>query len=304
MNIAQYRLIKKFLFKILRFSLLPFFFQEFIQKKKVTILVAHDIDEFAANKIFKYLIKKYNFIALDTFIEAILLKNNKLIPKKALIFTLDDGHIGNYKIYPIIKKFKIPITIFLCAGVINTNRYYWFKYKNDEINKRSLKKISNKERLEVLEKHGFNETKEFELPQSLNKKQIEEMSETVNFQSHTLFHPILPSCTDIEAKREITLSKILLEENYKLKINAIAYPNGDYSDRDILICKDAGYTCGITLDYGFNTINTDLFRLRRLSVNDANNIDELIVRATGVYDFFRTLNGRRQKFGYHKNSNK
>ena len=122
------------------------------------------------------------------------------------------------------------------------------------------------------------------------------MSSFVNFQSHTLFHPILPNCTDEEAKREIINSKLILESDYKLRINAIAYPNGDYSERDILLCKEAGYECGITVDHGFNTIDTDLFRLKRFSINDTNNIDELIVRASGVYSFFKTFNGRRKAF--------
>ena len=261
--------MRKLLFKIMRFSLLPLFFRELLQKNKVTILLEN---EKAAEQTFKYLTENYNVIELDKFLEAVVARNSNLLPKKSLIVTFDDGHIGNYKIYPIIEKYKIPITIFLCAGIINTNRYYWRKYKNKDINTLSLKKLPNHERLDKLENVGFTETKEFEKPQALNKKQIEEMSSIVNFQSHTLFHPILPNCTDDEAKREIKNSKLLLENDYKLRINAISYPNGDYSERDISLCKNAGYKCGITVDHGFNTINTDLFRLKRFIINDTCNI--------------------------------
>ncbi len=84
------------------------------------------------------------------------------------------------------------------------------------------------------------------------------MRKCVNFQSHTLFHPILPNCSDEEARIEIINSKKKLEIEYGLVINSIAYPNGDYSERDILLAKEAGYKCGITVDFGFNTINTDV----------------------------------------------
>ena len=41
--------------------------------------------------------------------------------------------------------------------------------------------------------------------------------------------------------------------------------------------------------------------MKRLSVNDTDNIDELIVKASGVWSFFKTRNGRHQEFGYTKN---
>ena len=126
------------------------------------------------------------------------------------------------------------------------------------------------------------------------------MKQHINMQSHTLFHPILPKCDSNEAKKEIFKSKEILENEYDLNINAISYPNGDYSDRDINFSKDAGYKCGITVDYGFNTKHTDLYRLKRLSVNDTDNIDELIVKASGFWAFLKTRNGRYQKYGYAK----
>ena len=119
------------------------------------------------------------------------------------------------------------------------------------------------------------------------------MKDFVDFQSHTLFHPCLPKCNNIEARIEIFASKEILENDYSLQIYAMAYPNGDYSDRDIELCREAGYTCGVTVDYGFNSIKTDLFRLRRLSVNDTDNMDELIVKTSGAWAFLIKRN-----FGY------
>lgn len=288
--------MKKLLFKLIRFSSIPFFFREFIQKNKVTILLFHNINIEAANQAFKFLKENYNIISLDFFLKASETNNPKLLPPKSLIITFDDGHIGNYDILPIIKKYKIPITIFLCAGIINTNRDFWFLYKHPDLNINEMKKLSTQERLELLEGVGFSQTKVYKKSKALNKVQIEEMKEFVNFQSHTMFHPILPNCSDAEALEEIKNSKFVLENNFNLKINAIAYPNGDYSERDILICKEAGYKLGITVDYGFNTIEMDPFRLKRLSVNDTDNIDELIVKSSGFWAFVKT-NIRKKNMG-------
>jgi len=290
--------MRKLLFKLIKLSGLPFVFREFFQRNKVTILLFHDIKEETARKTFTYLCKKYKIISLSDFVDKVNGKDNIVIPPKALIITFDDGYIGNYEILSEIKKHNIPITIFLCSGIINTNRHYWFKYKHPDISFSRLTNISNKKKLDILNKVGFSQTRNFENPQALNKKYILKMKDFINFQSHTLFHPILPKCSDTEAKDEIFNSKKVLEDNYNFYINAISYPNGDYSDRDINICKKAGYTCGLTVDYGFNSFNTDLFRLKRISVNDTDNIDELIVKASGVWAFFKTRNGRKCEFGY------
>ncbi|MCT4639880.1 MAG: polysaccharide deacetylase family protein [Bacteroidales bacterium] len=292
--------MKKTLFKLLRYSGLPFFFREFIQKNKVSIILFHDIDKSTTEKTFSYLEKKYNIISLDNYLEAIN-DNSITLPKKSLIITFDDGHIRNYEMLDVIKSKEIPVTIFLCSSIINTNRHFWFKYNHPDIITSKLKIIPNKDRLLKLKQADFEQTKEFNTPQALSKEQILEMSKWVNFQSHTSFHPCLPTCNDNEALSELADSKQLLEDEYNLNINTISYPNGDYSERDIKISKEVGYKCGITVDYGFNTIKTDIFRLKRLSVNDTNNIDELSVKASGVWAFLKTRNGKKQTFGLNEN---
>ena len=279
--------MKNTLFKILRYTGLPFLFRELIQKNRITILLFHDISPETADFTFQYLRKKYNLISLNDLLNAIDYKDLISLPQKALIITFDDGHIGNYNLFPLIRKNKVPVTIFLCAAIINTKRNFWFTYKPSEGKKGELKKIINSERLAILNRYGYTQEEEHETPQALNKIQIMEMKECVNFQSHTLFHPILTQCSFDDAKKEIYESKKLLEDEYGLTINAISYPNGDYSKREIDIAKDGGYFCGVTVDYGFNTTSTDVYKLKRISVKDTFNLDELIVKSSGVWGLIK-----------------
>lgn len=279
--------MKNIILKILRYSGLPILFREIIQRNRITILLFHDISPETAEFTFQFLQKKYRLIDLNDLLNAIDYKDLISLPKKALIITFDDGHIGNYKLFPLINKHKIPVSIFLCAAIINTNRNFWFAYKPSEEKKGELKKIINSERLAILNKFGYNQEEEHETPQALTKSQIMEMKEHINFQSHTLFHPILTQCNYEDAKKEIIDSKILLENEYDLKINAISYPNGDYSNREIEIAKEGGYSCGVTVDYGFNSIETDVYKLKRISVKDTFSLDELIVRSSGVWGFLK-----------------
>lgn len=292
--------MNKILFRILRALGIPLILRETVQKNKVTILVFHDISYKTADKIFASLIKRYNVIDLNDLIYAIEKKDASKLPPKSLIITFDDGHIQNYEMLPAVRKYKIPITIFLCASIINTNRHFWFKYKINSHSTSQLKRIPNDDRLKLLSDNGFKQDKEFEEPQALQKVHIEDMKPFINMQAHTSFHPILPKCTYAVAKSEIALSKKILETDFKLNINAIAYPNGDYSDRDIELSKEAGYKCGVTVDFGFNTINSTPFRLKRIPMSDNGDINELIVKASGVWAFIKTLNSRKQKFGYTK----
>lgn len=279
--------MNKNLFKILRISGIPWFFREFIQKNKVTILMFHEIGRETAEQMFSYLHKKYNIIDLNDFIDACKNIDQIKIPKKALIITFDDGHILNYEMLPVIKKYNVPVTIFLCSSIINTNRHFWYKHNILSTTVSKLKQLSNTDRLKKLLKDGFFQDKEFENPQALSKTQIIKMSKYVNIQSHTKFHPCLPKCELEEAKEEIFASKKKLENEYGFKINAIAYPNGDYSERDVELTRRAGYSCAITVDYGFNTIESDMFRLKRLSTNDTNDLNELIVKSSGLWGFIK-----------------
>ncbi|MGV3504992.1 MAG: polysaccharide deacetylase family protein [Adhaeribacter sp.] len=290
--------MKKILFKVLRHCGLPALFREFIQRDKVTILLFHDISAQVAEQTFSYLSRHYNIICLNDFIDACEKKDPLRLPPKALILTFDDGHIRNYEMLPVIKKLKIPITIFLCSSLIDTKRHFWFKYQNGSFSPVQMKRLPNRERLEKLSEKGFKQDEDFEKPQALNKQQVAEMQPYVNLQSHTRFHPCLPTCDDLEAREEIFKSKEFLTGEFGLDVNVISYPNGDYSDRDILLSKQAGYKCGITVDYGFNTIHTDLFKLKRLSVNDTDDLNELSVKASGIWGFFKTWNGKKQAFGY------
>lgn len=259
----------------------------------------HDITVEKAVHVFTFLKKHYNVIPLSDYLEAV--KTGRHLPSKAMIITFDDGFAGNYQLLPLIKKFHIPLTIFLCSDIVGTHRHFWSNHCEkfisfDDIE--HLKTLPNSELLEKLKKFGFEQTKEFDDTQALTREQIEEMRPWVDFQAHTCFHPILPQCDDDTARDEITLSKQHLERDFGFVINTLAYPNGDYSPRDIRLAKEAGYTCAITVDPGYNDLQTDLFRLKRFSVNEVPTMDEFIVKASGCFAIIKNLIRKRKSYDW------
>jgi peptidoglycan/xylan/chitin deacetylase (PgdA/CDA1 family) len=124
---------------------------------------------------------------------------------------------------------------------------------------------------------------------ALSNKQIVELKSFVDFESHTISHPSLPYCDHQKAWTEISDSKRQLELSYGLSVFALSYPNGDYSSREIRLAKKAGYACGLSVDFGFNSARTDLYRVRRIGIDDEDNSNQLVLKACGLWGFVKRL---------------
>jgi peptidoglycan/xylan/chitin deacetylase (PgdA/CDA1 family) len=250
----------------------------------------HDIAPEIADTHITVLRKYYNIISLTDFLEAKKSGGLNTLPPKSLVITFDDGHRNNYGLKPIVEKQRVPVVIFLCAGIVGTNRHFWWQHGAIK-DIRSLKSCSDDERLKKLADLGFDESKEYDYPQGLTKEEINNLAQSpfINFQSHSLTHPCLPKCSPDKAFHEISASKRDLESTYSFKIYAFAYPNGDYSDREIAFLKKTGYQCGLTCDPGFNDDATPLYQLKRLSMNSNADINELLVRASGLWAFIKRI---------------
>ncbi len=285
---------RNLMFRLLRRSGLPALLRATVQRRQVTIVMLHDPEPEAAERALVYLKKHYNLIALRQFLEATQQGDATQLPPKPLIVTLDDGHAGNYALLPVFQKHGIPATIFLCSGVVGTRRRFWFRHPTPGIGKEAFKTLPNSERLERLAAFGFSPEREYDTAQALSKSQIEAMRPFVDFQAHTAFHPCLPYCDEVEAEREILDCKTTLERDFGLEVSALAFPNGDYSERDIALLKTAGYRCAITVDFGYNNLNSDLFRLKRLSIDDSDAPDAVAVKASGLWTLLLGLAGKRK----------
>jgi peptidoglycan/xylan/chitin deacetylase (PgdA/CDA1 family) len=84
------------------------------------IIVSQDSFE----KQMGFLSKKYNVISLDDYIN--MRQNQNTLFPKTVVITFDDGWKDNYLYaFPILKKYMLPVTIFLTAGFIGTRNVFW-----------------------------------------------------------------------------------------------------------------------------------------------------------------------------------
>jgi poly-beta-1,6-N-acetyl-D-glucosamine N-deacetylase len=289
--------LRDMIFILLRYSGIPFLLRELIQRRKITILVYHSIAATQARKHFQALGTRYHIIALSDYLRARAEREMWRLPSKSVIITLDDGHRSNFALKPVLEDLHLPITIFLCSGIVGTHRHYWWFHTRTTDESAECKRMPDAERLTFLFSRGYQQEQEYPDRQALSRSEIDALKPWADFQAHTITHPILPACSDEKAEHEIRDCKAELERDYGFNIHALAFPNGDYTEREINLARKAEYSCVLTLDCGFNDQNTDLFRLRRIPVPDEAGVSELLVKSSGLWNLFHLPGIIRKYFG-------
>jgi len=69
--------------------------------------------------------QRYQLLSLDDYIDK--LSAAKVLPKRSLIITIDDGWRDNYDhAFPILKEHQAPAIVFLTTDYIDNDRQFWF----------------------------------------------------------------------------------------------------------------------------------------------------------------------------------
>jgi len=170
----------------------------------------------------------YSVISLSELLEGLRVGQ---LPPKPVVITIDDGFKSTYTLaYPMLKKYNFPASLFLYTNFIEKNNL------------------------------------------SLTWEEIKEMTKNnIEIGSHTLSHCNLLRYKENEdydtyitrVKKEISLSKEILENKIEGKVKFFAYPYGVYS----LIIKNmvilAGYEGILNANSMNNALNADPFSLNR-----------------------------------------
>ena len=251
-----------------------------------------------------YLARNFRVLSLGAILQRI--KQGLEIEPYTIAITFDDGYRDNFThAHPILKKYRLPATLFVATGYIGANRAMWndrvswaFKQTDRQDFKLEIgnhqfnfslcsteDRISSLdillEKLKTLADSEKNRIVDFvageliaetvRLPRlMLNWSELRQLGEEGwEFGSHTVNHVILSRANNAVVTRELRESKKTLEKELQQQIVLFAYPNGKQSDFDLstkeLAC-DAGYEAAATTVDGFNRTETDLFEIHRHSL--------------------------------------
>jgi len=166
------------------------------------------------------------------------------LPPKPIVITIDDGFKSTFTLaYPVLKKYNFPATLFLYTNFIEKNSG------------------------------------------SLTWKEIIEMTKNnIEIGSHTLSHCNLLKYEKNEnyetylarIRREIFLSKEILESKIGSKVKFFAYPYGVYSPIIKNLVIQAGYEGILNANSMNNTLTADPFSLNRQIIFGNNSFNSFI----------------------------
>jgi peptidoglycan/xylan/chitin deacetylase (PgdA/CDA1 family) len=267
------------------------------------IINFHDVDDsvWLENTIF-FLKSKYNLVSYD---EVNGLNIDGSDRRKVGHITVDDGDRTFYNvIFPILKKHKIPATIFMSPDIVVNQLNFWFQ----EVAGYDYQKLSGicsdvlKINSRYLQKyHVFHIMKclkidvIWDIIRSYQKKYkpdhkpcqnmgLREMNEVqksglINIGAHTLRHPILANEEAEVAEKEIVASFNGLAEITGHEITCFAYPNGepglDFTQREMSILSRAGCRYAFATQAGILGPGTDPFAIPRFGISEGDSVQYL-----------------------------
>lgn len=73
----------------------------------------------------RYLSANTNVVTLNDFVKGY--SGQKSLPKNSILITFDDGYLDNFQnAFPILKKYRVPATIFLTTNRIGAQDLFWW----------------------------------------------------------------------------------------------------------------------------------------------------------------------------------
>jgi len=140
--------------------------------------------------------------------------------------------------------------------------------------------LSESWQLEFLEESG---SRRFLL---LNAAEVRHLSVSgMSIGAHTVSHPWLPQCSTEMAWHEISESRKALERELRQEVWAMAYPfgsAGSVTSREIMLAKQAGFTCAF-LNVEGTVTEADEFALPRVHVTGDMSLGELEAHISGFH---------------------
>lgn len=210
-----------------------------------------------------YIKNHHKVISLREYLAA--RQNRKELPRNSVILTFDDG-LRNFLtvVAPILNDSDLPATLFLVT---------------DRVDSRGQSNLGS-----------TWVPIDDQVSLSWREARTLQLTRRIEFGSHTCSHRELPQLTSNEIDVELRDSLCAIRENlYDGVALSLAYPYGYYSEPIASLARSAGYSCALTTDAGSNSMDTDLFQLRRAVVRRYDTIDVFAARVSGIVGWLRIV---------------
>lgn len=181
--------------------------------------------------------KGYRAVHIDTLVD--WLEGGPALPEGACLITFDDGFRGvREHATPVLERLGWPFTVFLVSNLIG-GQDEWTRLDNPAGVTYPL----------------------------LDANEIRDMqARGASFQSHTRSHASLPGLGDAQLIDQLAGSRQALAGLLGHEVRYLAYPFGHLNDRVEDATRQAGYRAAFSTQPGFNRLDINRFRIRRVDV--------------------------------------
>ncbi|HLH06304.1 MAG TPA: polysaccharide deacetylase family protein [Terriglobales bacterium] len=289
------RLVKAAFFIFLYYSGIERLLARLIRPNAIAVLMYHGVCDRAVlppeinfhlppcefEQQMRALKSRYEVVPLDDVCKS--LAEGKPL-QKSVVITFDDGYRNNFSYAaPVLKRLGLPYTVYVATSFVDSdhwiplNEVYWLwsEGKLDSVSMREARTqirtsasetlvplVARAERPSVVSKAAEDS---FAM---LKWKELETMArDGANFGSHTHTHCNMAVQSDQTQKRELLISKQLLESHLGTPITSFAYPYGRREQMSSSARKNivqSGYLCALSAEQGLVTAESDRFSLPRI----------------------------------------
>ncbi len=209
--------------KSISVPILLYHYVEYVKDQKDTIRKSLDIvPAVFDNQVSSLQAAGYVFIT-PSYLNDVL-DGKKIMPRKSVILSFDDGYEDFYTdVLPILKKYNVHAVEYVISGFIDHPNY-----------------MTGEELGEVIK------------------------SNLVEIGCHTVHHPNLAQLNTISAEQEISGCKKDLQSRFGVNTISFAYPYGAYSESLFPILKTAGFKNAVTTKEGTVLSQQNVYAIPRL----------------------------------------
>lgn len=261
----------------------------------VKILLYHEVEDVLFRKHVRYLTRNYAVISMNNFLDY---HRRGIALKNTFVITFDDGWRSNYSLKDIFKEFEVTPTIYI-TGYVDSLRPFWF-HNLKQLDLIKMLSVSNKERELLIAKKSHASFSGDIKRNSLNKQEIEDLKEYVDFQPHTWSHPALTQCTNEELKNELSKSFELVKHLTGSSPRTFAPPFGIYDKKVIDELKEMDIEASVSISPGTNYFGDSLYNLKRIGIPNNCQMDEFIARTSGFWDNLRSTSILKPLSSFYK----
>ena len=286
--------------------------QRYFERKasqRLAVLAYHGIDDadrFARHM--DHLRRTARPITLEAALDAF--EGRSALPERAALITFDDGHRSVYDVaMPILGERGFPAVVFVIAGVIGSERPFWWTEVIDLANRggtvaglgdrspqdlvRTLKRVPDQRRAEAIEALRRTASAEAAPVAQLTGAELRSLeSAGIAIGNHTWSHPSLPRCSPDVVRREIVDAHESLRGILGHGPEAFAYPYGDADGTAAACLRGHGYRAAFLFDHHLSpTQPRDAFAVSRLRVNSTTTLDRFRMISSGFHPSLHRLRG-------------